>query len=166
MSQHWQTHKFKHRNKLRYASEPLFWLSITVSVMKRQNEWPQAWMFLDCIDTKSNHSISLILQEDINKRVHSATGDYRLVLCRFTQILLALLITYVVEEEDGFHLALRLTPVCVSRQIPFWSDHIYIWLARNSWTLGKVCSLSCREFNDNLIQFTVKHEARARRQLA
>ena len=53
-------------------------------------------MFSDCSGTKSNQSISLIVQEDIYERVHSATGDYRLVLCRFTQILL---ITRVVEEE-------------------------------------------------------------------
>lgn len=66
------------------------------SVMKRQSEWPQRWMLSDCDGTKSNHSISLIVREDIYERVHSATGDYRLVLCRFAQILL---ITRVVEEE-------------------------------------------------------------------
>lgn len=53
-------------------------------------------MLSDCDGTKSNHSISLIVREDIYEREHSATGDYRLVLCRFAQILL---ITRVVEEE-------------------------------------------------------------------
>lgn len=44
--------------------------SITACWTRRQDKWPQRYL-----DTKRNHGVCLIVQEDINKRLLSVTGD-------------------------------------------------------------------------------------------
>lgn len=68
--------------------------SITVCWMRRQNKWP-----LRCLDTKRNHSICLIVQEDINKRLLSVRLE-----CSAAKIHWILVIAL---EEDGSLIALQ-----------------------------------------------------------